>query len=65
MTTVLPFGRRSDASASRCDGVRRVHVRTNDEMHDLLWALPLFLYMRIEVTPLAGHPSDIAFGQAP
>jgi muconolactone D-isomerase len=35
-------------------------VADNDELHDLLWNLPLFPYMSIEVTPLALHPSDIA-----
>ncbi|MFF1567746.1 muconolactone Delta-isomerase [Streptomyces sp. NPDC058293] len=35
-------------------------VRDNDELHDILWGLPLFAYMEIEVTPLALHPSDIA-----
>ena len=35
-------------------------VRDNDELHDLLWNLPLFRYMTIEVSPLAAHPSDIA-----
>ena len=35
-------------------------VGDNAELHDLLWNLPLFPYMRIEITPLAPHPSDIA-----
>ena len=35
-------------------------VADNDELHELLWNLPLFPYMSIEVTPLAVHPSDIA-----
>jgi muconolactone D-isomerase len=30
--------------------------------HLLLWALPLFRYMSIDVTPLATHPSDIRAG---
>ncbi len=34
-------------------------VDGNEELHDLLWGLPLFPYMTIEVTPLATHPSDI------
>jgi muconolactone D-isomerase len=34
-------------------------VADNEELHQLLWNLPLFPYMRIEVTPLATHPSDI------
>ncbi|MDY7106199.1 MAG: muconolactone Delta-isomerase [Actinomycetota bacterium] len=35
-------------------------VDDNAELHELLWNLPLFPYMTIEVTPLAAHPSDIA-----
>lgn len=32
----------------------------NAELHDILWNLPLFPYMTIEVTALTTHPSDIA-----
>ena len=35
-------------------------VHDNDELHDILWGLPLFPHMEIEVTALAAHPSDIA-----
>ena len=35
-------------------------VASNDELHQLLQALPLFPFMKIEVTPLAAHPSAIA-----
>lgn len=35
-------------------------VASNDELHQLLSQLPLFPYMRIQVTPLAAHPSAIA-----
>ena len=35
-------------------------VADNEELHQLLWNLPLFPYMNINITPLAGHPSDIA-----
>jgi muconolactone D-isomerase len=35
-------------------------VADNAELHDLLWNLPLFPYMRIEITPLVMHPSDLA-----
>ena len=35
-------------------------VADNDELHNILWNLPLFSHMRITVTPLAVHPSDIA-----
>ena len=38
-------------------------VADNDELHQLLWNLPLFPYMSIEVTPLAVHPSDIALAE--
>lgn len=38
-------------------------VEDNAELHELLWGLPLFPYMRVQVTPLATHPSDIAAGQ--
>ncbi|WP_426990400.1 muconolactone Delta-isomerase [Pseudarthrobacter sp. Y6] len=34
-------------------------VDTNDELHDLLQGLPLFPYMKVDVTPLAQHPSAI------
>lgn len=34
-------------------------VESNDELHQLISALPLFPYMDIHVTPLAQHPSDI------
>ena len=32
---------------------------SNDELHTLLSALPLFPYMQIKVTALANHPSSI------
>jgi len=35
-------------------------VESNDELHTLLSALPLFPYMTLKVTPLAQHPSAIA-----
>lgn len=34
-------------------------VADNGELHDILWGLPLFPYMTIDVTPLAAHPSDL------
>lgn len=34
-------------------------VETNDELHELISALPLFPYLDIRVTPLARHPSDV------
>jgi muconolactone D-isomerase len=35
-------------------------VTSNDELHQLLSQLPLFPYMKLQVTPLAQHPSAIA-----
>ena len=35
-------------------------VESTDELHDLLAGLPLFPYMKIHVTPLAAHPSDVS-----
>lgn len=34
-------------------------VESNDRLHEILWNLPLFPYMTIEVTPLAPHPSAV------
>jgi len=34
-------------------------VESNERLHEILWGLPLFPYMTIEVTPLATHPSAI------
>ena len=34
-------------------------VASHDRLHEILWSLPLFPYMSIEVTPLAQHPSAI------
>ncbi len=34
-------------------------VADNARLHDILWNLPMFDYMTIEVIPLAPHPSDI------
>ena len=34
-------------------------LESNDELHDILWNLPLFRYMTIDIKPLAAHPSDI------
>jgi muconolactone D-isomerase len=35
-------------------------VDSNEQLHQILWGLPLFPYMTITVTPLSAHPSDIA-----
>lgn len=37
-------------------------VADNERLHEILWNLPLFPYMTIDVTPLAQHPSDLAAG---
>ena len=37
-------------------------VAGNERLHEILWGLPLFPYMKMEITPLAVHPSDIAVG---
>lgn len=34
-------------------------VESADELHEILWNLPLFPYMKIEVMPLTKHGSDI------
>jgi muconolactone D-isomerase len=34
-------------------------VGSTDELHDVLWNLPLFPYMTIDVTALATHPSAV------
>ncbi len=34
-------------------------VESADELHEILWNLPLFPYMTIEVTPLTRHGSAI------
>ena len=34
-------------------------VESNDDLHMILSGLPLFPYMKIQVTPLAKHPSSI------
>jgi muconolactone D-isomerase len=34
-------------------------VASTDELHDILWNLPLFPYMSVKVIPLCPHPSAI------
>ena len=34
-------------------------VPSNDELHAFLSSLPLWEFMRVQVTPLATHPSDL------
>lgn len=35
-------------------------VDSVDELHAIVSSLPLFPYLRTEITPLAQHPSDLA-----
>ena len=39
-------------------------VGSVDELHEILWALPLFPFMTVAVVPLATHPSAINQGSA-
>lgn len=46
--------------AGRYANISVLDVDSVDELHAILSSLPLFPYLRIEVTPLATHPSDLA-----
>ena len=35
-------------------------VGSADELHQILWNLPLFPFMTIEITPLTEHPSALS-----
>ena len=35
-------------------------VDSGDELHRILWNLPLFPFMKVQVTPLAEHPSALS-----
>jgi muconolactone D-isomerase len=35
-------------------------VESSDELHEILWNLPLFPFMTVAVTPLTEHPSSLA-----
>ena len=48
--------------AGRYANVSVFDVPGNEELHALLTSLPLFPYMRIDVTPLCRHPSSIRAG---
>jgi muconolactone D-isomerase len=43
----------------RYSNVSIFDVESTDELHSILWNLPLFAYMTVEVTPLCPHPSAI------
>ncbi len=44
--------------AGRYANVSIFDVDSNEELHAILSTLPLFPFMRIEVTPLCRHPSS-------
>jgi muconolactone D-isomerase len=35
-------------------------VESSDELHEILWNLPLFPFMKVQVTPLTEHPSALS-----
>jgi muconolactone D-isomerase len=37
-------------------------VEDADALHDILWNLPLFPFLTLDITPLAAHPSAVASG---
>jgi muconolactone D-isomerase len=39
-------------------------VPDNEALHDILWNLPFFPYLTIDVTPLATHPSALGAATA-
>ena len=45
--------------AGRYANVSIFDVKSTDELHQILSALPLFPYMQIEVTALCRHPSSV------
>jgi len=45
--------------AGRYANISIFDVADHDELHNLLSGLPLFPFMHIKVTPLAGHPSAV------
>ncbi len=44
----------------RYSNVSVFDVSGTDELHDILWNLPLFPFMTIAVTPLTEHPSALS-----
>lgn len=45
--------------AGRYANISVFDVDSIDELHSLLYSLPMFKFMDIEVTPLAEHPSKL------
>jgi muconolactone D-isomerase len=50
--------------AGRYANISVFDVADHDELHSVLSSLPLFPFMKIDVTPLARHPSAIDTGKA-
>ena len=50
------------AVAGRYASYRVIDAADHDELHEILWSLPLFPFMEVEVTPLARHPSALPPG---
>jgi len=48
--------------AGRYSNLSIFDVADNEELHEILWNLPLFPYMTITIDPLAGHPSRLPAG---
>jgi muconolactone D-isomerase len=44
----------------RYSNVSVFDVASADELHEILWNLPLFPYMTVEVTALTEHPSALS-----
>jgi muconolactone delta-isomerase len=46
--------------AGKYSNISVFDVDSADELHEILWSLPLFPFMTLAVTPLTRHPSDLA-----
>jgi muconolactone D-isomerase len=40
-------------------------VASHERLHEILWRLPLFQYMHLDVTPLTTHPSALSGAGTP
>ncbi|WP_040159961.1 muconolactone Delta-isomerase [Mobilicoccus massiliensis] len=45
--------------AGKYSNISIFDVKDNERLHEILWNLPLFPFMTMDITPLATHPSDI------
>lgn len=48
--------------AGRYSNISIFEAESHETLHEVLWTLPLFPFMQVEVTPLARHPSAIEAG---